>query len=352
MIARLIFVLGCLAFFADASAKAIDATISGSWYNPDQSGHGLSIEYLDENTTIIYWYTYTPDRDPTFLVIGARNQGARASGTATIQDGMQFGQFNPNDVSRTEWGTVSITYNSCTSLTLSYNSNQPGYGSGTINMEKLVSIEGVKCTNNAVHGNYTVVNVDRVQQEFGFGAAFLFENGYSVWFGVDGTEGGVGIGTWRQGSGDNITLSGTSYGVSGGASTINGSGRTYANGLDLNYANGQIFATRQVTFQTAVRTSDIQGSYDIRDGVNGGIIGTISISSTGLASGRTFDGCDLNGAIYSPDGKFNQLVADMEISGCVAPTAFFGAGVFSKAQGSALIAVTDGFAGYVYELLP
>ena len=45
----------------NVSAIDIKPSLSGSWYNPDQDGHGLSIEVLDENRTLVYWYVYHPD---------------------------------------------------------------------------------------------------------------------------------------------------------------------------------------------------------------------------------------------------------------------------------------------------
>jgi hypothetical protein len=50
-----------LLFSASAQAMNIMPSHSGSWYNPDQSGHGLSVEVVNSETLLIYWNTYHPD---------------------------------------------------------------------------------------------------------------------------------------------------------------------------------------------------------------------------------------------------------------------------------------------------
>lgn len=42
--------------------------LSGSWYNPDRSGHGLSISRTSNNSLILYWYTYDDSGHPMWLV--------------------------------------------------------------------------------------------------------------------------------------------------------------------------------------------------------------------------------------------------------------------------------------------
>ncbi|MBT8075397.1 MAG: hypothetical protein KJN61_02920, partial [Gammaproteobacteria bacterium] len=71
--------LGLLSLFIalNASAIEINSKLSGIWYNQDQSGHGLNIAVLDENTTIVYWYVYHIDGTPMFLITVGQNQGDR-----------------------------------------------------------------------------------------------------------------------------------------------------------------------------------------------------------------------------------------------------------------------------------
>ena len=175
-----VFCLWLLIIACNASAIEINSELSGSWYNPEQSGHGLNVEVLDENRTLIYWYAYHKDGTPMFLITIANNDGDNASGTTYYSTGMKFGEFNPDDYERSVWGTSSVTFNDCNSATLEYSSNDPSYGSGSIPMVRLTFVSGIKCSDSPLHGTYNAVIVEN--GDFGFGIATLFENGDMVYY--------------------------------------------------------------------------------------------------------------------------------------------------------------------------
>ena len=129
-------------------AMDINSTHSGSWYNRLQDGHGLSVAILDTDRTLIYWYVYTPDGTPTFLLTVGQNQGDSTTGDTYIQTGMKFGEFNPNDHELTMWGTSTVTFHDCNNLTLEYSLDDPAYGSGVIPMTKLVGLSGLECSDS------------------------------------------------------------------------------------------------------------------------------------------------------------------------------------------------------------
>ena len=67
---RLGLIVTLLLLFHSA-AFAIGPAYSGSWFNPDQNGHGFSLEYsvLNDETPIFaaYWYVYDSEGNPIFL---------------------------------------------------------------------------------------------------------------------------------------------------------------------------------------------------------------------------------------------------------------------------------------------
>ena len=96
-------------------AFAIGPAYSGSWYNPEQSGHGFSLEYsvLSDGTPVVlaYWYVYDAEGNPIFLV----GQGEpEESNTVTLEFiapyGMRFGEFDPDTVVREDGGTGIFTF--------------------------------------------------------------------------------------------------------------------------------------------------------------------------------------------------------------------------------------------------
>ena len=83
---------------------------SGSWWNAAQSGHGISVEVLDNETMVIYWFDYNPDGSPTFLITVADIDGDTATGNTFCYSGMKFGEFDPAFLKEEVWGTTSITF--------------------------------------------------------------------------------------------------------------------------------------------------------------------------------------------------------------------------------------------------
>jgi len=118
---------------------------SGAWYNPDQSGHGLSIEVLDHERTIAFWFAYTPDGLPMFLVIDGANEGNTVTGPAYAYQGMIWGQFDPATLEGEDWGVVSIEFLGCDHATLTWSSSVQGYGDGQVELQRLTALAGLSC---------------------------------------------------------------------------------------------------------------------------------------------------------------------------------------------------------------
>jgi hypothetical protein len=104
---------------------AIGPETSGSWFNPQQDGHGFSIEYvvLDDGTRTIlaYWYVYDADGNPLFMV----GQGVVEAGNAvTVRFqapfGMRYGEFDPGQVVRQDAGTGRFEFEDSKTGTFSY----------------------------------------------------------------------------------------------------------------------------------------------------------------------------------------------------------------------------------------
>jgi len=147
-----------LLFAANTWAMDIQAAHSGSWYNASQSGHGFSLQVLNEEKMVVYWFVYTPDGEPTFLVSLADIDGDTANGTLYQYSGMQFGEFNPENLIETEWGTISIEFTGCDTATVTYQSTATRlgipYGMGQIDLVRLASIDGLNCTPPLPEGKF------------------------------------------------------------------------------------------------------------------------------------------------------------------------------------------------------
>lgn len=118
---------------------------SGAWYSPDQSGHGLSIEVLDETRSVAFWYTYTQDGHPTFLLADGVNTGNEILAKVYHHEGMIWGEFDPASLQQQEWGTLGIVFHDCMSASLNWDFTMSGYGSGSLPLSRLSFIQGMGC---------------------------------------------------------------------------------------------------------------------------------------------------------------------------------------------------------------
>ena len=157
LLASFLAVFTCL-----ASAADIRNYHSGTWYDPDRPGHGISVEVLDDESLVIFWFAYHPDGTPMWLLTEADIDGDSASGDAWYFSGMPFGSFDPGLLERQRWGTVSLTFLDCHTAQLSYDSPMSydgiPFGAGEVDLVRLTFTDGLECPPVAIpekFGNFS-----------------------------------------------------------------------------------------------------------------------------------------------------------------------------------------------------
>ena len=162
VLAAVLAVTSCCVYAAGEHRYQIGGHDNGSWYNPDQSGHGFKIEVLSAERLLIYWYAFHPDGTPMWLLAEAAVDGDTASGDAYYYSGMQFGEFDPAMLNGQRWGNLSIRFLDCFNARMSYQSDlvHDGvpFGSGEIDLERLTALKGQQCPTfleEGLYGNYT-----------------------------------------------------------------------------------------------------------------------------------------------------------------------------------------------------
>ena len=97
---------------------------SGSWYNPDQSGHGFSMEFgeADDGSplAVVYWYTYDSTGKPIFMVGSGVPDDKQVTVTFESPVGMQYGVFDKESVVREDGGIAQIEFTDADNATFSY----------------------------------------------------------------------------------------------------------------------------------------------------------------------------------------------------------------------------------------
>ena len=128
-----------------AISRLIDGSFSGTWYDPNRSGEGFLIDVTagidsSEARAVIAWYTYNSDDSGTQAWIVGTGPVIADSILAemSITSGTSFGEnFVETDVIRLPWGQVTIKFNDCNSATVTFNSIDPDFGSGSYELQRL-----------------------------------------------------------------------------------------------------------------------------------------------------------------------------------------------------------------------
>jgi hypothetical protein len=112
-----------------SAAFAIGPTYSGSWYNPDQSGHGFSVEYsvLDDESSVVvaYWYVYDSEGNPIYLIgVGEPQEDNSVTLVFEAPYGMKFGEFDPDSTIRGDGGSGVFTFEDSESGVFTYQPSQ------------------------------------------------------------------------------------------------------------------------------------------------------------------------------------------------------------------------------------
>jgi hypothetical protein len=134
-----------------ANLNLADGGASGQWFNPTRDGEGIFLEIVPGSSgksVAVSWFTYDMDGNQMWLtgIVEVSDQATSATIPVTVTDGPVFGPgYNPADLNSQAWGTLTVTFSTCTDGLLAYESST-GFGSDTISLLRLTNIEQVRCT--------------------------------------------------------------------------------------------------------------------------------------------------------------------------------------------------------------
>jgi hypothetical protein len=312
---------------SNAAFADVRPEYSGSWYNPEQAGHGFSIEVISPEQTIVYWYTYDPDGNPIFLFGDGSNEGDQVVAQVWFLRGMIWGDFNPDTNQMHDWGTLTVTFEDCSHAAVEYDStmeyvNGEPFGSGQIPLVRLASISGFECSETPVAGLYEgYFHSDTLQQSLpGFLA--IAPNGE---FSVSISDSSVGLGHWSS-SGTSFSGSaqilGTEMGQYSDVSDLSMSGVYSAGyrivgdyGIEEDDKGTFDFLANSALYRSRVSLAEIAGTYRVKTMVTGAS-GSLTLAESGSLSGSDAYGCAYAGELTLPDPQFNLLGFSITVTGC------------------------------------
>lgn len=148
---KIIFLVVLLFLWSSIGAQ-VRPEYSGMWYNPDQDGHGLSLEVLDAERSVGFWYRYDESGEPEWWLLKGTNHAA------TTEFGPEFGPYmkleayrfhgmipgvwDPATNTRVHVTDLVIHFHDCNNITVTV--FEPWSMSG-IEMTRLTHIAGLKC---------------------------------------------------------------------------------------------------------------------------------------------------------------------------------------------------------------
>ncbi|MEP6938631.1 MAG: plastocyanin/azurin family copper-binding protein [Rudaea sp.] len=145
---------GSLVHTAGASVDVVAAAgfsivpgITGSWYNPAQSGQGFNIEIMANNTFIAFWYVFDASGNDLWLTGIGNYSGDTTTLAMTQTTGGAFPPaFDPSKIVRTPWGTLSLQFSDCNHGSATWQPTDTAhFASGTMPIQRLTSVAGVAC---------------------------------------------------------------------------------------------------------------------------------------------------------------------------------------------------------------
>lgn len=119
--------------------------MAGSWYNPGQSGQGITIEILDDGRLLLYWLTFA-EGNPAWIIAVGDIDGLGAELDARRVFGGRFppdvGAEEPESV---DWGTIDISFSGCNSGHMEWRTEAPGFTDGEMPLTRLSAPAGQPC---------------------------------------------------------------------------------------------------------------------------------------------------------------------------------------------------------------
>jgi hypothetical protein len=115
--------------------------LSGVYFDPQRSGEGWILEYLERERFVLYWYTYDLNgRQKWLLGVGEMIHGALEFDDVLEVTGGVFGDsFDPDSIQSQHWGRVTIEPMECQISELRFWTESEYGSSGPYSIQKLFS---------------------------------------------------------------------------------------------------------------------------------------------------------------------------------------------------------------------
>ena len=134
-----------------AQAALITGGFTGSWFNPDTGGQGFQLQVLPDGRAVAFWFTYDASGNQIWLIGNNTIKGNRLELKMSMPTGPLFSaDFDSEDVQLQSFGDLTLTFENCNQGTMSWQSDDPQFGSGSMPIKRLTKSAGVSCSASLV----------------------------------------------------------------------------------------------------------------------------------------------------------------------------------------------------------
>lgn len=125
----------------------VNPSMSASWFNPAEGGHGIMIHLLDANTAWMCWFTFTLTGEPVWVCALGVIMGDTIvfEEAFTVEGGAFPPNFDPSMIVEVPWGSITVVFTGCNTGVMTWTTSAPGFTSGSMPLIRLTSLWGVPC---------------------------------------------------------------------------------------------------------------------------------------------------------------------------------------------------------------
>jgi hypothetical protein len=134
--------------FGGGQGHLQEAGTSGLFFNGGDNGHYVTVQRVFDGNALVVWNTFNEHGAPAWVYgVGSINGGhIHVDQVAQNLGGTLHPGGAVSGVVPKLWGTFDLDYSDCNNATLSYNSVLPGFGNGSVNLQRLAFVTGLDCS--------------------------------------------------------------------------------------------------------------------------------------------------------------------------------------------------------------